>query len=94
VLAEHLRKSTAVRTVVAELEVSGVAALIEYVCTAQHDVREEPAITLEQGSWAYCSWGAGSRHEWIRIDPTPIEALRFPAGSGRARTAASTVNGE
>lgn len=29
-----------------------MAALIEYVCTAQHDRREEASVTLEQGSWA------------------------------------------
>jgi hypothetical protein len=53
-----------------------MAALIEYVCTAQHDRREEPSVTLEQGSWAYCSWGASDGHEWTRIDPTTVEALR------------------
>ena len=53
-----------------------MAALIEYVCTAQHDRREEPAVTWQQGSWAYCSWGAEDRHQWTRIDPTAIETLR------------------
>jgi hypothetical protein len=62
-----------------------MAAMIEYVCTAQHDRREEASVTLEQGSWAYCSWGADSGHEWRRIDPITVEALRSPAGRGRAR---------
>jgi hypothetical protein len=62
-----------------------MAALIEYVCTARHDRRDEPSVTLEQGSWAYCSWGGYADHEWTRIDPTAIEALRSPAGKGRTR---------
>ena len=62
-----------------------MAAMIEYVCTAQHDRREEPSVTLEQGAWAYCSLGAGAGHKWTRIDPTAIEALRSPAGNSRAR---------
>jgi hypothetical protein len=62
-----------------------MAAMIEYVCTAQHDRRGEPSVTLEQGHWAYCSWGAGSGHQWTRIDPTSVEALRSPAGNGRPR---------
>jgi len=60
-----------------------MAALIQYVCTAQHDHHEEPSVTLEQGSWAYCSWGAEGGHHWTRIDPTAIEILRSPAGNGR-----------
>ena len=62
-----------------------MAALIEYMCTAQHDRREEPSVTWEQGSWAYCSWGAGTGHQWTHIDPTAIEALRPPGGKGRTR---------
>jgi hypothetical protein len=60
-----------------------MAALIEYVCTAQHDRREEAAVTLEQGSWAYCSSGAETGHRWTRIEPTPVETLRSPSGNGR-----------
>ena len=62
-----------------------MAAMIEYVCTAQHDRREEASVTLEQGSWAYCSWGGSTGHEWTRIDPTAVEALRSPAASGRTK---------
>jgi hypothetical protein len=62
-----------------------MAALIEFVCTAQHDRRGEPSVTLEQGSWAYCSSGAGDGHTWTRIDPTAVEELRSPAGNARAR---------
>ena len=68
-----------------------MAAMIEYVCAAQHDRREEPSVTLEQGSWAYCSWGARSGHRWTRIDPTAIEALRSPAGNSHARLHPETV---
>ena len=62
-----------------------MAAMIEYVCTAQHERREEASVTLEQGSWAYCSYGAGADHQWTKIDPTAVEALRSPAGNSRAR---------
>jgi len=62
-----------------------MAAMIEDVCTAQHDRREEASVTLEQGSWAYCSWGASTGHLWTRIDPTAVEALRSAAGSGRTK---------
>ena len=62
-----------------------MAALVEFVCTARHDRRGEPSVTLEQGSWAYCSWGAGEGHTWTRIDPTAVEELRSRAGSARAR---------
>lgn len=62
-----------------------MAALIEYVCTAQHDRREAASVTLEQGAWAYCSWGAGDGHQWTRIEPTTIEVLRSPAGKARTR---------
>ncbi|MDP9282399.1 MAG: hypothetical protein M3P38_09920 [Chloroflexota bacterium] len=63
-----------------------MAALIEYVCTAQHDRREEPSVTLEQGSWAYCALGAISEHRWTRIDPTAVEALRSSARNGNTRS--------
>ena len=56
-----------------------MAAMIEYVCTAQHQRRDEASVTLEQGAWAYCSWGAASGHVWTRIDPTAVEALRARA---------------
>jgi hypothetical protein len=62
-----------------------MAALIDYVCTAQHDRREEASVTLEHGSWAYCSWGGSDGHQWTRIDPTAIEALRSPAGNANMR---------
>jgi hypothetical protein len=62
-----------------------MAALIEYVCTAKHDRREEASVTLEQGSWAYCSWGAESGHHWTRIDPTTVETLRSPATNSHPR---------
>ena len=63
-----------------------MAAMIEYVCTAQHGRHEDPSVTLEQGSWAYCSWGASAGHRWTRIDPTTVEALR----STRARPASGS----
>lgn len=62
-----------------------MAAMIEYVCTAQHERRDQASVTLEQGSWAYCSYGAGAGHEWTKIDPTAVETLRSPARNSRAR---------
>ena len=66
----------------------GMAAMIEFLCAAQHRRREEASVTLEQGSWASCSRGADSGHVWTRIDPTAIEALRSRAGNSRTRLSA------
>lgn len=65
-----------------------MAALIEFVCVAKHESRLGPAITLEQRSWAYCAGGAGDGHQWVRIDPTAIEALRSRGGNGAIHLAA------
>ena len=62
-----------------------MAALIGYVCTTQHDRREAASVTWERDSWAYCASGANDGHQWTRIDPTNVEALRSPAGNARAR---------
>ena len=62
--------------------VDAMVAMIEFVCTASHERRSEPAITVEQKAWAYCPAGATDQHQWTRIDPTTIEALRSPAGNG------------
>ena len=59
-----------------------MAALIEFVCTAAHERRSDPAITVEQRAWAYCPAGAGDQHTWTRIDPTAVETLSSPAGNG------------
>ena len=60
-----------------------MAAPIEFICIAKHEVRSAPVITLEQRTWAYCATGAGDAHEWLRIDPTAIEILRSRPGNGR-----------
>lgn len=60
-----------------------MAALIEFVCTAVHEQRSDPSITVEQRAWAYCPSGARADHQWTRIDPTAVETLRSPAGNGR-----------
>ena len=62
-------------------------ALIEFVCVATHRTRGAASITVEQRAWAYCSAGAADGHQWTRIDPTPIEMLRSPAGNSRTRPA-------
>src|SRR3979411_3176861 len=59
-----------------------MAAMIEFVCIATHEGRGDPAITLEQRAWAYCAAGAADKHQWTRIDPTAVETLRTPPGSG------------
>lgn len=61
-----------------------MAALIEFVCIAKHERRDDPSITLEQRAWAYCTAGASDAHEWSRIDPTPVENLRLRPGNGRS----------
>jgi len=65
-----------------------MAALIQFVCTAAHERRSEPSITVEQKAWAYCPAGATDQHQWMRIDPTPVETLRSPAGIGHTQFAA------
>ena len=62
-----------------------MAAMIEFVCTAAHERRSDPSITVEQKAWAYCAAGAIDAHEWARIDPTGVETLRSPAGNGRVQ---------
>jgi hypothetical protein len=60
-----------------------MAALIEFVCIASHGSRNDPTITLEQKTWAFCAAGAGDAHQWTRIDPTAVETLRSrPANGG------------
>jgi hypothetical protein len=66
-----------------------MAALIEFVCVADHKVRTDPSITLEQRAWAYCGAGAGDAHRWARIDPTPVETVRSRPSTGRAHLAPS-----
>jgi len=65
-----------------------MAALIEFVCTASHNARGEPSVTLEQRSWAYCSAGASEGHQWTRIDPTAVETLRSRPTHGSVHLAA------
>jgi hypothetical protein len=60
-----------------------MAALIEYLCTASHERRSDPAITLEQRAWAFCAAGASEGHQWSRIDPTTVESLRLRSGNGK-----------
>ena len=64
-----------------------MAALIEFVCIAEHGTRSDPSITLEQRAWAFCASGAGGGHQWTRIDPTPVETLRSRPGNGRPHLA-------
>jgi hypothetical protein len=54
-----------------------VAALIEYLCSADHERHDDSAITLVKGRWAYCRHGgAADGHDWQRIEPTDYAQLR------------------
>lgn len=54
-----------------------MAALIEYLCTANHERHDESAVTLIEGLWAYCRHGgAADGHEWQRIRPTEYAELK------------------
>jgi hypothetical protein len=70
-----------------------MAALIEFVCTAAHEHRSDPSVTVEQRAWAYCPSGGGADHQWTRIDPTAVETLRSPAGNGRTHLAHESDEG-
>lgn len=58
-----------------------MAALISWVCRADHPVQERseyvPMITVNEGRWAYCLRGGDSEHKWDAIEPTAVESLRF-----------------
>lgn len=62
-----------------------MAALIEFVCIADHASHSDPAITLEQRAWAFCAGGGSDGHEWARIDPTAIETVRSRPSGGRTQ---------
>jgi hypothetical protein len=66
-----------------------MAAMIEYVCVAEHGVRADPSITLEQRAWAFCASGASDSHEWAHIDPTAVEIVRSRPSTGRPHLAPS-----
>ena len=69
-----------------------MAALIEFVCITEHDQRGDPAITLEQRAWAYCSAGGAAGHKWARIDPTPVETLRSRSGNGHPHLSSEQID--
>ena len=69
-----------------------MAALIEFVCIAEHGRRGEASVTLEQRAWAYCIAGAADDHVWARIDPTPVETLRSRVSNGRAHLVADATS--
>lgn len=58
-----------------------MAALISWVCRADHPAQERseyvPMITVNEGNWAFCLRGGDSEHKWDAIDPAPVESLRF-----------------
>lgn len=59
-----------------------MAAMIEFVCIAEHGRRDDPTVTLEQRAWAFCAAGASEDHKWVRIDPTRVETVRSRPGNG------------
>ena len=58
-----------------------VAAVISWVCRADHPVQERseyvPMITVNEGRWAFCVRGGDGEHKWDPIEPTAVESLRF-----------------
>jgi hypothetical protein len=68
-----------------------MAALIEFVCIATHGSHSDPSVTLEQRAWAYCGAGGSDGHEWTRIDPTAVEALRLRPTNIRIHLASDEV---
>ena len=58
-----------------------MAALISWVCRADHPVQEGgeyvPMVTLNEGNWAFCVRGGDSEHKWDAIEPAAVESLRF-----------------
>lgn len=66
-----------------------MAALIEFVCVADHGVHADPSITLEQRAWAYCGAGGREMHKWVRIDPTAVETVRSRPSTVRPHLAAN-----
>jgi len=36
-----------------------------------------PAITINDGAWAFCLQGGDGEHTWTAIEPAPVETLRF-----------------
>ena len=58
-----------------------MAALISWVCRADHPVQERseyvPIITINERKWAFCVRGGDGRHDWQAIEPAPVESLRL-----------------
>jgi hypothetical protein len=72
-----------------------VAALIEYLCSADHERHDESAITLFEGLWAYCRHGgAADGHEWQRIKPTDYAELRALGPNGMHELVAGSTRHE
>ena len=69
-----------------------MAALISWVCRADHPAQERseyvPTITVNEGNWAYCVRGGDSEHDWVAIDPAAVESLRL---RGRLAPEVSTM---
>jgi len=55
--------------------------LVRFMCTttAHAEGRSESALTIHQGSWAFCPEGGGADgHEWTASDGLPFsEVMRF-----------------
>jgi hypothetical protein len=60
-----------------------MAALIEYVCTAPHDRREEPTVTGQQGSWAFEALRSPAGNGHPRL--VPGEGAEEPSSRRRKR---------
>lgn len=69
-----------------------MAAMIEFVCIANHPRHSDPSITVEQRAWAYCAAGGNDAHQWARIDPTAVETLRSHNGNGFSKLVPNEID--
>jgi hypothetical protein len=69
--------------------------LVRLVCVAKAHANghSDSALTIRDGSWAFCSQGADAvGHEWSPTDGLPImEAMRFPPRQPSAAPPRPTV---
>jgi hypothetical protein len=61
-----------------------MAAMIEYVCTARHERRDEPSARWRRVRGRVARRARAPVISWTRIAPTAVDALRSPSSYGRA----------
>ena len=68
-----------------------VGTAIEFLCVAAHEVRDQSAVTVHEGRWAYCASGGNGEHTWEAILPTPLAELQRRRHLERASKGAVAV---